>query len=56
MGTLQIDVLTILPELFGPFLETAFVGIAREQGAAAIAIHDLREWATDRHRSVDDSP
>jgi len=53
---LQIDVLTIFPDLFGPFFETAFVGHARRQGALAIAAHDLRQWTTDRHRSVDDSP
>lgn len=51
-----IDVLTIFPDLFGPFLETAFVGAARRAGAAAIHTHDLRDWATDRHRSVDDTP
>ena len=53
---LEIDILTIFPELFGPFLDTAFVGIARRDGAVQIRTHDLREWATDRHRSVDDSP
>lgn len=53
---LQIDVLTIFPDLFGPFFETAFVGHAQRQGALAIAAHDLRQWTTDRHRSVDDSP
>jgi len=53
---LKVDVLTIFPELFRGFLETAFVGIAREQAVAAIEVHDLRDWAADRHRSVDDSP
>jgi len=53
---LQIDILTIFPDLFGPFLETAFVGLARERGLARIATHDLRDWAMDRHRSVDDMP
>ncbi|HEB88113.1 MAG TPA: tRNA (guanosine(37)-N1)-methyltransferase TrmD [Deltaproteobacteria bacterium] len=53
---LEIDILTIHPGLFGPFLETAFVGMARTQGAVALGIHDLRDWAGDRHRSVDDSP
>ena len=53
---LEIDVLTIFPELLGPFLETAFVGMARRDGAARIDTHDLRDWATDRHRSVDDTP
>ncbi|MGB0620993.1 MAG: tRNA (guanosine(37)-N1)-methyltransferase TrmD [Myxococcota bacterium] len=53
---LEIDILTIFPELFGPFLDTAFVGMARRDGAARIEAHDLRHWATDRHRSVDDTP
>lgn len=53
---IEIDVLTIFPDLFGPFLETAFVGAARREGAAAIRAHDLRDWARDRHRSVDDTP
>ena len=53
---LEIDILTIFPELFPNFLETAFVGSPREQGAAAVTVHDLRDWAEDRHRSVDDSP
>jgi len=53
---LQIDILTLFPELFVPFLETAFVGLAREQEAARVRTHDLRDWTADRHRSVDDSP
>ena len=53
---LEVDILTIFPDLFGAFLETAFVGQARRSGRARIAAHDLREWATDRHRSVDDTP
>jgi len=53
---LEIDVLTIFPPLFAPFLDTAFVAAARSQARARIDVHDLRDWATDRHRSVDDSP
>jgi tRNA (guanine37-N1)-methyltransferase len=53
---LRIDILTLFPELFGVFLETAFVALARKQGAATIAAHNLRDWAQDRHRSVDDTP
>ena len=52
----EIDILTIFPELFGTFVETAFVAQARAQGAASVATHDLRNWTEDRHRSVDDSP
>ncbi|MEZ4333571.1 MAG: tRNA (guanosine(37)-N1)-methyltransferase TrmD [Myxococcota bacterium] len=53
---MRIDVLTIFPELFGPFFDTAFVGHARRQGAVELAAHDLRHWTRDRHRSVDDAP
>jgi len=53
---LHIDILTLFPELFAPFLETAFVDLARERGAARIETHDLRAWSSDRHRSVDDTP
>ncbi|MEO7794902.1 MAG: tRNA (guanosine(37)-N1)-methyltransferase TrmD [Thermoanaerobaculia bacterium] len=53
---MRIQVLTIFPELFGPFLETALLGRARERGHLAVTVHDLREWSADRHRSVDDEP
>ncbi|MDG2333361.1 MAG: tRNA (guanosine(37)-N1)-methyltransferase TrmD [Myxococcota bacterium] len=53
---LEIDILSLFPELFAPFLETAFVGQARDKGLARMEVHDLRGWAKDRHRSVDDTP
>jgi len=53
---IRIDVLTIFPRLFDAFLSESFVGIAQAREQAEIAVHDLRDWATDRHRTVDDSP
>jgi tRNA (guanine37-N1)-methyltransferase len=53
---LRIDVITIFPELFEPFRSTGVLGGARERGLLAIEAHDLRGWATDRHRTVDDIP
>jgi tRNA (guanine37-N1)-methyltransferase len=53
---LRIDVITIFPDLLAAFLDQATVGIARRQGATEIALHDLRNWTHDRHRSVDDAP
>jgi tRNA (guanine37-N1)-methyltransferase len=53
---LRIDVITIFPGLFEAFLNESLVGIARCKGLATIEVHDLRDWATDRRRSVDDSP
>lgn len=53
---LQIDVITIFPDLLGPFLRESLVGKAIGSGLLAVEIHDLRRWTTDPHRSVDDSP
>ena len=53
---MRIQVLTIFPELFRPFLETALLGRARERGRLSVEVLDLRDFALDRHRSVDDEP
>jgi tRNA (guanine37-N1)-methyltransferase len=53
---MRIRILTIFPELFGPFLETSLIGRAREQGLMDVTVHDLRDFTTDPHRSVDDEP
>jgi tRNA (guanine37-N1)-methyltransferase len=53
---MKIDVITIFPELFGPFLECSIVGRARQRGLLEVSVHDLRDHATDRHRAVDDTP
>ena len=52
----RIDVITIFPGLFEPFLSESFVGLAQQRGLVEIAVHDLRAWTTDRHRTVDDTP
>jgi tRNA (guanine37-N1)-methyltransferase len=51
-----IDILTLFPEMFkGPFDES-IIKRAREQGLVEIEIHNLRDWATDKHKTVDDHP
>jgi len=52
---MRIDVVTIFPEYLDP-LRHALLGKAIEQGKLAVGVHDLRHWATDVHKSVDDSP
>lgn len=53
---MRIDVLTLFPKMFeGPFGES-IVRRARDAGLVEIAVHDVREWAADRHRTVDDAP
>ena len=54
--TPRIDVLTLFPKMFeSPFAES-IVARARAAGQIELAVHDIREWATDRHRVVDDTP
>jgi tRNA (guanine37-N1)-methyltransferase len=53
---MRVDVLTIFPELFAPFLAASLIGKAREKGLLEVRVHDLRELTEDRHRSVDDEP
>jgi tRNA (guanine37-N1)-methyltransferase len=53
---MKFEVLTIFPEFFrGPF-EHGVVARAREAGILDVRIHDLRNWTSDRHRTVDDRP
>ncbi len=53
---MHIQVLTIFPQLFEPFLVTSLIGRAMERGLLDVAVHDLRHHTSDRHRSVDDEP
>lgn len=52
---MRLDVVTIFPEYLQP-LRHALLGKAIEQGRLEVGVHDLRQWATDAHKSVDDSP
>ena len=53
---MRFDILTIFPELFPAFLVHGMINRARDKGLMDVLIHDLREYTTDRHRSVDDVP
>jgi tRNA (guanine37-N1)-methyltransferase len=52
----RVDLVTLFPELFGPFLATSFVGRACERGALAVRLRSPREFGLGKHRSVDDTP
>ncbi|MCQ9342366.1 tRNA (guanosine(37)-N1)-methyltransferase TrmD [Corynebacterium kozikiae] len=52
---MQLDVITIFPEYLDP-LRHALLGKAIEKGILQVGVHDLRDWASDIHKSVDDSP
>ena len=53
---MRIQILTIFPELFEPFLSTSLVGRAIERSLLEVNVHDLRDFTANRHRSVDDEP
>ncbi len=53
---MQITVLTIFPELFGPFLGASLVGRAIAEGRLSVELIDPRDFTADRHRTVDDVP
>jgi len=52
---MKIDVVSLFPSYLDP-INLSLLGKAQEQGIVEIVIHDLRDWATDQHRTVDDTP
>lgn len=53
---MQIDVYTIFPDLVDGFCWFSLLGKARLEGIVDLRVHDVRDWTTDRHRSVDATP
>lgn len=53
---MKIEILTLFPEMFKGPLTESIVKRAQEKGLVEIKIHNLRNWATDKHRTVDDRP
>lgn len=53
---MKIDVLTIFPEYFDSIFEFGIIRRAKLAEIAEINVHDIREYATDKHKMVDDRP
>ena len=53
---MKIDVLTIFPEYFDSIFEFGIIRRAKFAGIMEINVHDIREYATDKHKMVDDRP
>jgi tRNA (guanine37-N1)-methyltransferase len=53
---MRFDIVTIFPQLFEPFRVTGVLGKAVERGLLVLDVHDLRDWADNRWRQVDDEP
>lgn len=52
----NIDILTLFPDMFQGPLTQSIVGRARQQGTVQISIWDIRDFSLDKHRIVDDTP
>ncbi len=53
---LKIDIVSIFPEIFDPFLKTSLINRAQKKGLLGIEVHNLRDWTEDNHQTVDDRP
>ncbi len=53
---MRVDLLTLFPAVFEPYLVSSIVGRAISQGLVDVECTDYREFARDKHRSVDDRP
>ena len=53
---MRIDVLTLFPAMLDGFLAESMLGRAQTAKLLEIKVHNLRDWATDRHKTTDDRP
>jgi len=53
---MRIDVITLFPEILRGPLDASILGRAQRGGQAEIVLHQLRDYATDKHHTVDDKP
>ncbi len=53
---MKIDVLTLFPAMFAGPLDESIIGRARRAGLLQLSVHNLRDYAHDRHKTVDDRP
>ncbi len=53
---MQFEVFTLLPEVFPPYLESSILQRARQRGLIRIRVHNIRDFAQDKHHTTDDTP
>lgn len=53
---MRFDVLTLFPELFHSYLQQSLLKLAIEKRLVDVQLWNIRDWATDKHKSVDDTP
>ncbi len=53
---MQIDIITLFPEMFTDVFQHSIIKRAQEADLIEIRVHNLRDWAVDKHKIVDDRP
>ncbi len=53
---MHFDVFTLFPEAFTPYLETSILQRAQQRGLLQVALHNIRDWTSDKHHVTDDEP
>ncbi len=53
---MKFDILSSIPKGFGDYFDQSVIGRARQRGIIDVKIYDIRDWAHDKHRKIDDSP
>ena len=55
-GAQRFEIFTLFPQVFEPYLETSILQRARQRGLVEVRLHNIRDWAADRHHTTDDLP
>ncbi len=55
-SSIQIDVMTLFPEVCEAYFSSSIIGRARKNGIIDISCHQIRDFAYDKHKRVDDTP
>lgn len=53
---MRFDIFSLFPEVFPPYLNTSILKRAQEAGLLEVKTHNIRDWATDKHHTADDTP
>lgn len=53
---MKFDIFTLFPEVFQPYLDASIIKRARSGGLIDVNLHNIRDWAVDRHHTTDDMP
>src|SRR4051812_38851586 len=53
---MRFDILTLFPEMFSGPLTESIIKRAIQAGPISVELHDIRDYATDKHRTADDAP